>query len=230
MRALAERAEHVIAITMFHGLAVGWADLVLPATSYLERDGTLLNLEGRLQRLRRAVIAPVPDELAWIAKLAGRFDVQVSPHATVVFDELSSIAFGGIDGGDADRRVRGCPRGRRTRRRRRRAETKAPAAPRHADEHFLGELRLHRYRPLFSGPFIERVEELGFQRPPAEIELSAADAERRAVASGDTVLVRSNGTSVELRARVNRRLVDGVARVAEEHAADLHQLVEVVKQ
>ena len=110
------------------------------------------------------------------------------------------------------------------------AETKAPAAPRQPDEHFLGELRLHRYRPLFSGPFIERVEELGFQRPPAEIELSAADAERRAVASGDTVLVRSNGTSVELRARVNRRLVDGVARVAEEHAADLHQLVEVVKQ
>ena len=75
VRALAERAENVIAITMFHGLAVGWADLVLPATSSLERDGTLLNLEGRLQRLRRAVIAPVPDELAWIAKLAERFDV-----------------------------------------------------------------------------------------------------------------------------------------------------------
>ena len=76
---------------MFHGLAVGWADLVLPATSSLERDGTLLNLEGRLQRLRRAVIAPVPDELAWIAKLAERFDVTVSPHAVVVFDELSAL-------------------------------------------------------------------------------------------------------------------------------------------
>ena len=33
VRALAERAENVIAITMFHGLAVGWADLVLPATA-----------------------------------------------------------------------------------------------------------------------------------------------------------------------------------------------------
>ena len=30
VRALAEQAEHVLAITMFHGLAVGWADLVLP--------------------------------------------------------------------------------------------------------------------------------------------------------------------------------------------------------
>ena len=53
---------------------------------------------------------------------------------------------------------------------------------------------------------------------------------RRTIATGDTVIVRSNGTSVELRARVNRKLVDGVARVAEEHAADLHPTVEVVKR
>ena len=33
VRALAERAEAVIAISMFHGLAAGWADLVLPGTS-----------------------------------------------------------------------------------------------------------------------------------------------------------------------------------------------------
>jgi hypothetical protein len=43
------------------------------------------------------------------------------------------------------------------------------------------------------------------------------------------VAVRSNGTSVELRARVNRKLVEGVARVAEEHAGELHPSVEVVK-
>ena len=43
------------------------------------------------------------------------------------------------------------------------------------------------------------------------------------------MLVRSNGTSVELRARVNRRLVEGVARVADEHAGDLHATVEVVE-
>jgi predicted molibdopterin-dependent oxidoreductase YjgC len=76
---------------------------------------------------------------------------------------------------------------------------------------------------------VERVPELSFQRPQAEIELSSSDAERRGIAPGDSVTVRSNGTSVELRARVNRRLVDGVARVADEHAADLHVAVEVVK-
>ena len=80
VRALAEHAESVLAITMFQGLAVGWADLVLPGTSYLERDGSFVNLEGRVQRLRRAVIPPVPDELAWLSKLAERFDVEVSPY------------------------------------------------------------------------------------------------------------------------------------------------------
>ena len=49
------------------------------------------------------------------------------------------------------------------------------------------------------------------------------------LASGDLLEVRSNGTTVRLRARVNRRLMQGVARVAEEHAADLHPTVEVVK-
>ncbi|MBV8259096.1 MAG: (2Fe-2S)-binding protein, partial [Actinobacteria bacterium] len=45
VRALAEQAEAVIVVSMFHGLAAGWADLVLPGTSYLERDGTVVNLE-----------------------------------------------------------------------------------------------------------------------------------------------------------------------------------------
>ena len=99
VRALAEHAESVIAVTLFHGLAVGWADLVLPGTSNLERDGTLINLEGRLQRLRRAVLPPVPDELAWLSKLAARFGVELSPHAPVVFEEISAKAFGGISFG-----------------------------------------------------------------------------------------------------------------------------------
>ena len=74
----------------------GIADLVLPATSYLERDGTMVNLEGRVQRLRRAVIPPCPDELAWIAKLAERFGVALPRDATGVFAELSPKLFDGV--------------------------------------------------------------------------------------------------------------------------------------
>jgi predicted molibdopterin-dependent oxidoreductase YjgC len=228
VRALAEQAERVIVVTMFHELAGGWADLILPATGALEREGTSLNLEGRLQRLRRAVLPPCPDELAWISKLAERFGVSLSPYPALVFAELSEELFGGVALDELglhaplpDRHPYRAPEA---------ASTPAPPPlPRPAEGHFVGELRLSRYRPLLSGPAVERVRELAFLRPDPEIELSAADAEPRGISSGDTVLVRSNGTSVELRARVNRRLVPGVARIADEHAGDLHANVEVAK-
>ena len=46
---------------------------------------------------------------------------------------------------------------------------------------------------------------------------------------GEPVDVRSNGTSIELRATINKRLKAGVARIAEDHARDLHPTVEVSK-
>jgi predicted molibdopterin-dependent oxidoreductase YjgC len=228
VRAMAERAEHVLAVTMYHGLAVGWADLVLPGTSYLERDGSYVNLEGRVQRLRRATIPPAPDELAWISRLAERFGVAVSPHAAVVFAELSERLYDGLAYGEVGERAplparpayQAPPPA---------AVQPSPPPPTPAGEHFLADLRLQRYRPLFSGPAVERTPELQFQRPPAEIELAADDADRRQIATGDTVSVRSNGTAIELRARVSRALAAGTARIAEEHAGDLHRDVEVVK-
>ena len=59
-----------------------------------------------------------------------------------------------------------------------------------------------RYRPLFSGPAVERVPELQFQRP--ERRDRARRRRRRARTRSrpaTSVSVRSNGTSVELRAR-----------------------------
>ena len=217
VRSLAERADAVVATTMFHGLAVGWADLVLPGTSYLERDGTYVNLEGRLQRLRRAVVPPAPDELAWISRLAERFGVEVSPHPSVVFAEVSERVFAGLPYGEVGERAD--LRGR---------EPLGPVETPRAERKPRGRgLRLVRYRPLFSGAAVERVPELAFQRPRPEIELSPDDAKRLRIGSGDELLVSSNGTSRRLRARIEGRLAPGVARVAEEHAEELHELVEV---
>src|SRR5205809_882672 len=158
VRALAERAERVLAITMFHSLAAGWADLVLPGTSYLERDGTYVNLEGRIQRLRRAAIPPTPDELAWIAQLAPRFGLELSPYPSLVFAEVSGIAFGGMPFGEVGEfaslpSASGSP------------TTETEPLPVTPDS----GLRLVRYRPLFSGPAVERVPELQFQRAAAEV-------------------------------------------------------------
>jgi NADH-quinone oxidoreductase subunit G len=223
VRALAEKAERVIAVSMFHQLAAGWADLVLPGTSYLERDGTYVNLEGRLQRLRRAVIPPAPDELAWIAKLAERFDVELSPYPSVVFEEVSATAFGGVPFGAVGEHAE--------------LPTAAADGPAQAPETEPSSsaldaaddgLRLVRYRPLFSGPAVERVPELQFLRPLAEAQISEEDAHARGIRNGDQITLRSNGTSVSLRARLTHELRSGVVRIADEHAGDLEPSVEVV--
>src|SRR5439155_4490243 len=100
-----------IVISMFE-LEDGWSpDLLLPGTSYLEGDGTFVNLEGRLQRLRRTATPPCPDELEWIAELASRFDVDVAPYAAAVFGEVSEKVYGGLSFGEVGARapLRGYP-------------------------------------------------------------------------------------------------------------------------
>jgi len=207
VRELAGRADAVVAVTMFADDVRGMADVVLPGTGYLERDGTMINLEGRIQRLRRATNPPGRADLDWIGELAARFGVSIEVPESLPLaaarlqaplpgrSEAVALETGG------------------------RAEPSRPlVAP---------KLRLARYRPLFSGAMVARVAQLGFQRPEAVIELSPEDAERRSIGSGDTVTVLANGTSVELRARINARLVDGTARAAEEHVRGLGDLIEV---
>jgi predicted molibdopterin-dependent oxidoreductase YjgC len=218
VRAMAAAADAVIGIGLFEDSFRGLADLVLPGTSYLERDGTTVNLEGRLQRQRRAVLAPCPDELAWISSLAKRFDIELSPHAALVFDEVSAACFGGIGFGDVGEHSE-LPAPTRA------ATSSAPPAP--AGAASGTGLRLVAYKPLFSGTAVERTPELQFQRPAAEVELSRADARARGLRNGAPVTVSSNGTSVELRARIARDLAPGTVRVAEEHAGDLHPVVDV---
>jgi NADH-quinone oxidoreductase subunit G len=221
VRAMAEQAESVLAIGMFRRLATPLADLVLPGTSYLERDGTYVNLEGRLQRLRRTVIPPAPDELAVLARLAERFGVELSPYPSQVFDEVSGIVYGGRPYGEVGEEAE-LPEPVSA------EQVQGPGPQTRPGEPGDGGLRLVTYRPLFSGPAVERVPELQFQRPDPEVELTRADAERLGVTNGSDVTVRSNGTTVMLRARLAEDLSAGAVRIAEPHAAGLEGRVEVV--
>jgi predicted molibdopterin-dependent oxidoreductase YjgC len=222
VRALAADAEIVIGIGMFQESFRGIADLVLPGTSYLERDGTTINLEGRLQRQRRAVLAPVPDVLAWVAKLAERFDVDLSPHASNVFDEISAKCFGGISYADIGEQAELPPRPAVSS-----AERPNDSGNHGAPARSAQGLRLVAYRPLFSGPAVDRTPELQFQRPTGDVQISRADAAARGIRHGQKVTVSSNGTSVELRAQIARDLAAGTVRVAAPDAGDLHAIVEV---
>jgi NADH-quinone oxidoreductase subunit G len=219
IRKLAERARRTVALTLFAGDTASWADLVLPATSYLEGEGTMRNLEGRLQRLRRVAAAPVRPELSWLAELGERIGVTLPASATGIFAELSAKALDGIspsslgDRAPLPARAKAGP-----------VEAPEPEAPPTVRG---GPLELIRYRALFSGPVVEHVPQLAFQRPLPAVEISAEDADRRAIADGDDVVVRSNGISVKLRARINAALRPGSVRIAAEHCSELALGVQV---
>lgn len=219
VRQLAEHARATVALTLFADDSSEWADLVLPATSYLEREGTMRNLESRLQRLRAAVAAPVRMELAWLSELAGRLGVTLPDTSAGVFAELSAKALDGISLSSLSEQAPLPPR----------AEATAVQAPTAEVPPTVrgGPLELIRYRALFSGPEVEHVPELSFQRPAPEVEISTEDADRRGIGEGEEVVVRSNGTSVKLRARINASLLPGAVRVAAEHCSELARGVEV---
>jgi NADH-quinone oxidoreductase subunit G len=202
---LAARARFVLTFAMFQSEVTSWSHVVFPGTSYLEREGTFVNLEGRPQRLRRAVVPAGPDELEVLARIGERLGVEIDPWAAPSAAELAELP--PAEEAAWTGRVPDVPTGK-------------AAGP---------GLQLLRYRPLFSGPAVERVPQLQFQRPLPEVELAYDDAQTRGIANGDPVLVASNGTSRELRARVNRRLRAGVARIASDYADGFEDRVQVDK-
>jgi anaerobic selenocysteine-containing dehydrogenase len=149
--------------------------------------------------------------------------VDVAPYAAGVFAEVSERVYGGLAFGEVGERapLRGYPEAQE--------HVARQALPEPQQKAKRGEIRLVAYKPLFSGAAVERVAELQFQRPQPELELSAADARRARIATGDLVTVGSNGSAITLPARVNRRLPAGIARVAIEHASGLGGIVEVAK-
>jgi NADH-quinone oxidoreductase subunit G len=103
-RAAFDGAASVIAIDAFLSDSVRRADIVLPATLWGEKQGTVTNLEGRVQRLGRKV-APAGsamDDWRIAAELALRlgsdFDLE---HIDEVTDEIAKVA-PAFDGVTAD--------------------------------------------------------------------------------------------------------------------------------
>jgi len=53
-----EAAEFVVAIDLFHNDSNQYADVILPAAGFAEKEGTITNLEGRVQKVNRMRPSP----------------------------------------------------------------------------------------------------------------------------------------------------------------------------
>lgn len=89
-----EAAEFVVAQDVFPSSTTQLADVVLPACSYAEKEGTFVNSERRVQRVRQA-IAPVGDSRpdSWVLiEIAKRMGHPIGPESpSAIFDEIARL-------------------------------------------------------------------------------------------------------------------------------------------
>ena len=186
-----QRCESVVASSLFPTPTALWAHVILPATSALEKDGTITNLEGRTQRLR--AVLPPPDgvapELAVLAAAGRHLELELASSPVAAFAPRGGgrSAVRRADLRD-DRPARPAPSARPP------APAAAPAPAPPARRPAAGRDGLHAVgrRPLFSGAAVARTERLAFQRSD-EIVLARADAQRLGIAEGERVTVRHAG-------------------------------------
>lgn len=210
------------------------ADVVLPVAAYLEKDGTFVNTERRIQRVRRAVRPPGEAEtdlevVTTLAALMGRPIGCETPERTMaevasLVPQYAGVTYARLDGlgslqwpvPDAEHpgtpilHVADFPLGRG-----RFHPVEYREAPDAVDDEFpllltTGRV-LHQYH---TGTMTRRVPGLEALSDVAAIEVAPVDAERLGIADGERVRVRSRRGDISAVARFAPGLAPGTAFMA----------------
>ncbi len=208
------------------------ANVILPAESHAEKEGTVVHPDGRVQRLRLAIAHPGQVRASWsvIADIAkrGGLDLHVLTSGMAFTQLVEAVPFyEGLTleeiGGHG---VRWPAREQASRLAVGPAESAAPAkrsapgkksvAPKSAN----GALRLGTYRPIWAAPEVDISPSLQYTIARQQVELSPEDAARLGIGQGDEVLVSQNGTRLTAHAHVRTGVPAGTAFLAEGIAAD----------
>src|SRR4051794_24144281 len=207
-----ERATTVIGFSDFITESLReHANVVFPAESYAEKDGTVTHPDGRLQRVRQSVGRPGEVRpqtqvlLELISSLSGaRFDLS----GPVVFELLAGTVpfYRGLDYDEIG--------GRGVRWQDREAAANLPQTPLPSTEletppELPEGIRLGTAPSLWASRETEHAPVLRFLNPHQRAELSAEDARRLGIGPGDEVEVAVNGTSLRARAALRDALPAG---------------------
>jgi NADH-quinone oxidoreductase subunit G len=205
-RAALARCFFALQVTAFQNDSSGWVTTMVPESAPLEKDGTLTNLEGRVQRVRGAAKTPpgVADGYAWAAELAARLGVDLPHDPPAAFTDMAARrpAFAGMSWSQIGERA---PLGERP------VAQGQPAVPQVAAA-AVPQTVVVGYRELMSGPAVDRTPGLHFQRRHG-IEIAHADADTLGVATGDPIQVTHDGHTATGPALVQRGLRPGVVRL-----------------
>jgi NADH-quinone oxidoreductase subunit G len=197
-----ERASTVIAHASFLTEGIReHANVVFPAESYAEKEGTITHPDSRLQRLRPAIGRPGQTRAGWsvIAELASRLGLEhgvlSGPMASQrLFDAVSFYA------GLTLQEIGG--RGVRwTEREQASGLPDAPIDSNDQEPYFIppspnGALRLGSFRSIWAAPEVKASPALKFLAPRQRVEMSPLDAERLGLRNGERVLVGAENETV----------------------------------
>lgn len=88
-----EKLDFLVVQDLFMTETAEIADVVLPAASWTEKDGTYTNLETRLQRLGKAISRETMDDWEMLSEIGSRVGINM-PYRTTsdIFDEISRIS------------------------------------------------------------------------------------------------------------------------------------------
>jgi NADH-quinone oxidoreductase subunit G len=224
------------------------ANVVFPAESHAEKDGTVVHPDGRLQRLRIAIAHPGQVRAGWsvlaeIARRAGHdlgvltgpmaFEqlVQAVPfYSGLTLEEIGGHGVRWPERPEAATLTPGAPEANRSGQ----PPARHPASPEGATPESSGStysaapppsasnghLRLGTYRPIWASPEVEISPALKFAVVEQRLELSLPDAERLGIADGETVRISQNGTSLSAIAAIRSGVTAGTAFLAEGIATD----------
>jgi NADH-quinone oxidoreductase subunit G len=213
----AGRAEFVVAFADHMTPALESADVVFPAASYAEKEGTMTHPDGRLQRLRQAIGHPgeVRQPALVLAELCSRLGTAVDAVTPPMVTELLSEAVPFYAGITLDE-IGG--RGVRWQERDTASSLSAPEIPDAALEpppQLPEGMKLGTVRSLWASRETRHAPALRFLAPRQQAELSAEDAKNLGVQPGDEVEISMNGTSVRAVARLRQAVQPGTVFVME---------------
>ena len=230
LREALEKVDFLVVQDIFLTETASFADLVLPATSFAEKEGTFTNTDRRVQRVRKALEPPgEAREDSWIiAQVASRLGYDMGDvSAARVMEEIASLtpSYAGISYQRLDER----------------GELRWPCpTPDHPGTPILHMDKFTRGRGLFSaveykppaeepdgeyplvlttgrllthyhtGSMTRRVKPLDELVHENQVWINPDDAEGLGVVSGEEVAVQSRRGAIRVRARVTEKVPMGV--------------------
>jgi formate dehydrogenase alpha subunit len=206
------------------------ADVVLPASSFAEKDGTFTNTERKVQRVRRAVPAPGEARSDWeiIADLARRLGARHGwsySHAGDILDEIAALTpsyaginFARLDEGGLcwpcpDTSHPGTPIlhiGSFTRGKGKFFPIAYQAPAEEPDEEYPFTLTTGRMLEHYhTGTLTRRSDGLNELVPTGSVEIHPMDAERLGIGDGAAVTVTTRRGAITISAEVTDRVRRG---------------------